>query len=99
MVRFANGKFILTREGQDVTDALAKQLQGQTGYTLVVDGYTSAVGSSAFNEKLSRDRAMVVTEALEKAGVPSTAIQTNGKTAKDYAANRRVDVTIITMVP
>ena len=97
MVHFANGKFTLTQEGRVVIADLAKQLQSQASYTLVVDGFTSSVGSSAFNEQLSRERAVVVTEALVKAGVPRSSIQTNGKTAKDHAANRRVDVTIITV--
>jgi len=37
-----------------------------------------------------------VTEALVKAGVPRSSIQTNGKTSKDHAANRRVDIAVIT---
>ena len=94
MVHFANGKAMLTQEGQVVIDKLAKELKGT--YTLVVDGYTSSVGSPALNERLSRERAVVVTNALVKAGVPRSSIQTNGKTSKDHAANRRVEITVAT---
>jgi outer membrane protein OmpA-like peptidoglycan-associated protein len=94
MVHFANGKATLTQEGQVVIDKLTKELKGT--YILMVDGYTSSVGSPALNERLSRERAVVVTEALVKAGVPRSSIQTNGKTSKDHAANRRVDIAVIT---
>ena len=96
MVHFANGKATLTHEGQVVIDKLAADLNGKSGYTLLVDGYTSSVGSPALNEKLSKERAAVVSEALVKAGVPRESIQMNGKTSKDHAANRRVEITVAT---
>jgi len=96
MVHFANGKATLTHEGQVVIDKLAADMNGKSGYTLLVDGYTSSVGSPALNEKLSKERAAVVSEALVKAGVPRESIQMNGKTSKDHAANRRVEITVAT---
>lgn len=72
-----------------------------------MQGYASAVGSAALNQRLSSERANAVTEFLEQQGqIPLTnmlapgAMGTNSrvdsdKTAEGQAENRRVVVRIL----
>ena len=52
---------------------LAQQAKGITAYIIQVQGYASAVGSAALNQKLSSERANAVTAILEQqGGIPLT---------------------------
>ena len=71
-----------------------------------VQGYASAVGPNALNQKLSLQRAAAVTSALQQDGVPpmklvvpaamgiTDQVATN-KTEKGQAENRRTVVTLL----
>jgi len=86
---------------------LAQKATGITGYILQVQGYASAVGSAALNQRLSCERADHVTEFLEQqANIPLTnmlapgAMGTSSQVAPDatmegQAENRRVVVRIL----
>ena len=95
-LHFYNGKAILTQQGSEIINNLANSLRGKTGYLLVVNGFTSAVGSTTMNEALSKARAETVANALVNAGVPRSCIKTYGKTDGNHPSNRRVEIEVIT---
>jgi OOP family OmpA-OmpF porin len=106
-VYFANGSTAIDAQYKPQLMKLAKQAVSINGYTMQVQGYASAVGSVALNQKLSLERADHVLDFLEQqGGVPMTNILAPGatgtsdqvgsdSTAEGQAANRRVVVRIL----
>ena len=106
-VYFANGSSAIDAQYKPELMKLAKQAKAVNGYLIQVQGYASAVGSAALNQKLSQERADHVLELLEQqAGVPLTNVLAPGamgtsnqvasdSTAEGQAANRRVVVRIL----
>lgn len=106
-VLFGNGKTALEPQYKPQLSKLAEQASTITGYVIQVKGYASAVGSASLNQKLSVERANVVSQFLEQdANVPltnmlapgamGTADQVGGdQTADGQAENRRVVVMVL----
>jgi outer membrane protein OmpA-like peptidoglycan-associated protein len=106
-VYFGNGKTTVDPQYQTKPVQLAQQAKGITAYILQVQGYASAVGSAALNQRLSSERANAVTAILEQQGqIPLTNMLAPGamgtssqvdsdKTAEGQAENRRVVVRIL----
>jgi OOP family OmpA-OmpF porin len=106
-VYFGNGKITVDPQYQTQILQLAQQAKGITAYIIQVQGYASAVGSAALNQKLSSERANAVTAILEQqGGIPLTNMLAPGamgtsnqvdsdKTAEGQAENRRVVVRIL----
>jgi outer membrane protein OmpA-like peptidoglycan-associated protein len=106
-VYFANGSTAVEAQYKPQLQKLAKQAMGINGYIIQVQGYASAVGSVALNQKLSSERAANVLDILEQQdGVPLTNVLAPGamgtadqvapdSTAEGQAANRRVAVRIL----
>jgi OmpA-OmpF porin, OOP family len=106
-VYFGNGKVNVEPQYQTQLMQLAQQAKGVTAYIIQVQGYASAVGSAALNQKLSSERASAVTAILEQqGGIPLTNMLAPGamgtssqvdsdKTAEGQAENRRVVVRIL----
>jgi len=106
-VYFGNGKVAIEDEYEPQLMELAQQAKGVTGYVIQVQGYASKVGSAAFNQKLSTERAANVTSFLEQKGqIPLTNMLAPGAmgtseqvasndTAEGQAENRRVVVRIL----
>jgi OmpA-OmpF porin, OOP family len=106
-VLFANGKVAVDPKYDSQLLALATQAKTVTGYILQVQGYASAVGSAALNQKLSAERANNVLDfLLQKGQIPLTnvlapgAMGTSSQVAPDtstegQAENRRVVVRIL----
>ena len=106
-VYFGNGKTTVDPQYLTQLVQLAQQAKGVTAYILQVQGYASAVGSAALNQKLSSERANAVTAILEQqGGIPLTNMLAPGamgtsaqvdsdKTAEGQAENRRVVVRIL----
>jgi outer membrane protein OmpA-like peptidoglycan-associated protein len=106
-VYFANGSTAIDTQYKPQLVKLAKQAMSINGYTLQVQGYASAVGSAALNQKLSMERAEHVLDFLEQqGGVPMTNVLAPGamgtsdqvspdSTAEGEASNRRVIVRIL----
>ena len=106
-VYFGNGK--VTVDPQYVTQLvqLAQKAMTITAYIIQVQGYASAVGSAALNQKLSSERANAVTAILQQQGqIPLTNMLAPGAmgtssqvdsdaTAEGQAENRRVVVRIL----
>ncbi|QQZ28968.1 OmpA family protein [Thiothrix subterranea] len=95
-------KAILKPAGQANLDQFLAGLAGAKVSGISVTGHTDSVGSDAYNQKLSEQRASAVANYLASKGVPAAAIQATGKgesqpvadngTKAGRAANRRVDV-------
>jgi outer membrane protein OmpA-like peptidoglycan-associated protein len=106
-VYFANGSTAIESQYKPQLLQLAQQSLGTKAYVLQVQGYASKVGSAAFNQKLSSERAANVTEFLEQQGnIPLTnmlapgAMGTSQQVAPDtttegQAEDRRVVVKIL----
>ena len=107
VVLFKNGQSKIDPKYVPQLNALAEKAKTIKGYTVQVEGYASAVGSSAVNQKLSERRAESVKALLLQEGnVPSTKILSpgtmgesrqigDGRTAKSQAENRRVIVRVL----
>ena len=106
-VYFANGSTTIEPQYKPQLLQLAQQAMGIKGYVLQVQGYASAVGSAALNQRLSSERAANVTEFLEQQGnIPLTNMLAPGAmgtsqqvasdaTAEGQAEDRRVVVKIL----
>jgi OOP family OmpA-OmpF porin len=106
-VYFANGQVTVDPQYIQPLIQLAQQAKGITAYIIQVQGYASAVGSAALNQKLSSERAAAVTAVLQQQGqVPLTNMLAPGAmgttnqvgsdaTAEGQAENRRVVVRIL----
>jgi OOP family OmpA-OmpF porin len=106
-VLFGNGKITVEPQYKEQLLKLAQQAKGITAYILQVQGYASAVGSAALNQKLSSERANAVTAVLVQQGqIPLTNMLAPGamgtssqvdsdKTSEGQAENRRVVVRIL----
>ena len=77
-------------------------LKENPGLKLTVEGHTDDVGSRAANEKLSRERAAAVVDALAAAGIARDRLKSAGPgpakpladnaTSEGRARNRRVEL-------
>ena len=111
-ILFDFDKATLTRgagEGvADIADVVTKQADGRR---LAVEGHTDAIGSPAYNQRLSEERARTVASALSLHGVSHTRVSVKGFGASSPVApnhnpdgtdnpdgrarNRRVEVVIL----
>jgi OmpA-OmpF porin, OOP family len=106
-VYFANGRATIDPKFKPDLLALAQKAQTINAFIIQVQGYASAVGSAALNQKLSAERADNVLNFLEQDGkIPLTNVLAPGamgitdqvgsnSTAEGQAENRRVVVRIL----
>ncbi len=106
-VNFANGKATVNKKDHDELTNFVKQAADTPGYMIEVQGYASATGPAALNQRLSRERADAVLAIIQQTGVvPMTrilapaAMGTTNQIATEHtrtaqAQNRRVVVTIV----
>jgi len=106
-VNFANGKATVSKKDKDQLTDFVKTAATTPGYMIEVQGYASAVGSAALNQRLSSERADAVLAIIQQTGVvPMTrilapaAMGTTNPVSEDHtrsaqAQNRRVVVTIV----
>ncbi len=103
-VLFEFDKARLTRDADETVSEIAGIVKSQPGRNIVVEGHTDAVGTVAYNQRLSRDRARSVADGLTQEGVDRRKITTRGlgesqpiasnKTESGRQRNRRVEVII-----
>lgn len=101
---FKTDTTILESEAVAEKDRLMADVSTRPEVKVDIEGHTDRVGSTEYNEKLSRRRADYVRKALIEAGVSADNISANWHGEKDPAvdtsdevsetANRRVEVTI-----
>lgn len=106
-VNFANGRATVSRKDKEQLVDFLKTAADTPGYMVQVQGYASATGSAALNQRLSSERADAVLAIIQQTGdVPLTrilapaAMGTTDQVASNHtragqAQNRRVVVTIL----
>ena len=104
-LKFESGKVNLSKKIYVGVDSLVALMQNNTNITLLITGHTDNTGPLKINEKLSLQRAMVVSNYLVKKGIDKKRMSQKGfadtrpisdnKTLKGRAQNRRVDIEVI----
>jgi OOP family OmpA-OmpF porin len=101
-VHFNFDKAAIREVDKPVLDEAVETLKSNPNVKVDVDGYCDAIGSGAYNLKLSQRRAEAVASYLEDKGIPASQLSpqgfgkthfvaTNG-TAAGRAENRRVEL-------
>jgi OOP family OmpA-OmpF porin len=98
-------KAILKPEGRAKLDDLIGKIQGINLEVIIAVGHTDAVGSDAYNQRLSVRRAEAVKAYLVSKGIEKNRVYTEGKgekqpvadnrTAEGRAKNRRVEIEVV----
>jgi OOP family OmpA-OmpF porin len=101
---FAFDEATLTAEGRERVEEAAKFLREHPDLRVSVDGYTDAIGSDAYNLRLSERRARTVRDHLVEQGIAESRIQVRGlgkarpvadnRTPEGRAQNRRVEIVV-----
>ena len=103
-ITFATNGRNLRSDFYDVLDSVAIVVKEYNKTTIVVAGYTDSVGSNAYNQRLSEDRAQSVADFLVNKKVNPVRIELVGfgeknpvasnKTSEGRSLNRRVEITL-----
>ena len=101
---FDTGKFTLKTNAQVSLAKIATIIQFYPSLHINVEGYTDSVGTPAYNQTLSENRADTVMNFLVQNGVPQANVAAHGygetnfvgpnNTAAGRAQNRRVDLVV-----
>lgn len=101
---FAFDSAALTVEGRARVGAAARALRDHADVRVRVEGHTDAIGSDAYNLRLSERRAVTVHDALVAEGIDAGRIEAVGlgksqpiadnRTPEGRAQNRRVDIVV-----
>jgi flagellar motor protein MotB len=85
---------LLSPEGRDLLDKVGAALSSDelATFRFSVEGHTDSVGSEAYNDSLSAQRAAAVKEYLVAQGVPPERIATLGRGESDPVADNDSDV-------
>ena len=104
-ITFASNGRNLNSGFYDVLDSVALVIQEYNKTTVVVSGHTDSVGSNAYNQTLSEDRAKSVADFLASKKVNPARLDVVGfgekhpiadnKTEQGRSLNRRVEVTLL----
>jgi outer membrane protein OmpA-like peptidoglycan-associated protein len=103
-VTFPTGSATVASSFRPALREVARSLNAHPNSTVRVVGHTDTVGSAAYNQQLSQDRALAVARILIRDGVPASRITYSGRgynepittnaTAAGRAQNRRVEIVI-----
>jgi OOP family OmpA-OmpF porin len=102
---FDFGKSVLKPEGKAKLDDLVSKVKSISLEVVIAVGHTDAVGSDAYNQKLSVARSEAVKAYLVSKGIDKNRIYTEGKgetspvadnkTKEGRAKNRRVEIEVV----
>jgi outer membrane protein OmpA-like peptidoglycan-associated protein len=109
-VLFGFNQSILTAQAKADLDQIASKVSSMKRYFITVEGFTDQTGSSAYNDRLSRERAnQVVSYLVGTHNIPVYRIHViglgeqnlvdNGRTRKAREESRRAEITIYTAKP
>ena len=90
-VHFAFNKSNIRPADAAVLDEAVSSLKANPNTRIDVNGYTDAVGSEAYNLKLSQRRADAVAKYLEEQGIPASQLNTQGFGKTDFVASNSTD--------
>ena len=103
-VNFDFDKYNIRPDAVPILEEAAKTLKDESQLTVAVNGYTDAIGSAEYNQRLSERRANSVKAYLEQLGVGSGRLTAQGfgktnpvatnDTAEGRAQNRRVELVV-----
>jgi len=98
-------KAVVKADGKAALDDLMMKLEGMNTEVMIAVGHTDAIGSDAYNDKLSLRRADAVKAYLVSKGLDPARLYTEGKgeaqpiadntTAEGRAKNRRVTIEVV----
>jgi OOP family OmpA-OmpF porin len=98
-------KSVVKPEGKKVLDDLVAQANALNLEVIIAVGHADAIGTDAYNQKLSERRAAAVKAYLVSKGIPANRVYTEGKgekspvadnkTKEGRAKNRRVEVEVV----
>ena len=98
-------KAVLKPEGKAKLDDLADKIKGINLEVIIAVGHTDAIGTDAYNQKLSVRRAEAVKAYLTTKGLDKNRVYTEGKgktqpvadnkTSEGRAKNRRVELEVV----
>jgi outer membrane protein OmpA-like peptidoglycan-associated protein len=77
-VNFKFDKYTLTAGAQDSLRVIAKTLKDSGDFVFEIAGHTDAIGTDAYNQRLSERRAESVRQFLMKQGIPANRMRTKG---------------------
>jgi OOP family OmpA-OmpF porin len=89
-VNFAFDSYALDGKAQAILNEAANLIKAESGKRVLLSGWTDYMGSDAYNEKLSRNRANSVKTYLSKQGVPAVRMTAVGK-GKSYKYDNKTD--------
>ena len=103
-LNFVEGSNELTDESKRVLESVLPDIRKHAVPDIVVIGHTDSVGTDAYNDKLSLQRADAVRDALIARGIPAGDIVAEGRGKRDplvatgegvsEARNRRVEIIV-----
>jgi outer membrane protein OmpA-like peptidoglycan-associated protein/tetratricopeptide (TPR) repeat protein len=76
----------LTKIAEKDIALLAGTMNDNPSLVIEISGYTDALGSDKYNQRLAEKRARIVKDKLIEAGIASIRIKTKGKGKQDYIA-------------
>jgi OOP family OmpA-OmpF porin len=104
-VNFDFNKANIRPDAAGILREAATILKDNSSVTVSVEGHTDAIGSDAYNQKLSQRRAEAVKQFLVKEGIPASRLTTRGfgksqpvasnDTEDGRAQNRRVELKVV----
>lgn len=104
-VNFEPGKYNVSKELVNDLQNFASFLKENSGYQVLIYGYTDSIGSAVANKKLSQNRANAVKEALSRYGIKTLRMTAIGKGESNpiadninkagRAKNRRIEVELL----
>ncbi|WP_315061478.1 OmpA family protein [Capnocytophaga leadbetteri] len=98
LLYFANNKTVPLAYDPTIIDEMVTMLQAHPELSILLEGYASAVGSAAYNNVLSMERAVVVAQILNGKGISNERILTAFKGIDSQATPaqaRRVELRVV----
>ena len=98
LLYFANNKTVPLAYDPTIIDEMVTMLQAHSELSILLEGYASAVGSAAYNNVLSMERAVAVAQILNAKGISNERILTAFKGIDPQATPaqaRRVELRVV----
>lgn len=104
-LKYASGKTLLSKQLFAGLDSILLVMKAYPNMTLAIGGHTDNTGPLKINQKLSEQRALVVSDYLIKKGIDNKRVTTKGyadtrpigdnKTVQGRSMNRRCDIIVL----